>query len=73
MWKVHGKLKIRVLYNGKLVDEAVFDRKKVTIGRDPACDLVIDNSGSEKETRRQVEKLWKKLEKLRQERKGSSV
>lgn len=43
MWKVHGKLKIRVLYNGKLVDEAVFDRKKVTIGRDPACDLVIDN------------------------------
>ena len=43
MWKVHGKLKIRVLYNSKLVDEAVFDSKKVTIGRDPACDLVIDN------------------------------
>jgi len=34
------------------------------------CDLVIDNSGSEKETRRQVEKLWKKLEKLQPERKG---
>jgi dephospho-CoA kinase len=37
------------------------------------CDLVIDNSGSEKETRQQVEKLWKKLQQLRQERKGSSV
>jgi dephospho-CoA kinase len=37
------------------------------------CDLIIDNSGTEKETRQQVEKLWKKLEKLRQERKGSSV
>ncbi len=37
------------------------------------CDLIIDNSGTEKETRKQVEKLWKKLEKLRQERKGSKV
>jgi dephospho-CoA kinase len=37
------------------------------------CDLIIDNSGTEKETRQQVEKLWKKLEKLRQERQGSSV
>jgi dephospho-CoA kinase len=37
------------------------------------CDLIIDNSGPEKETRKQVEKLWKKLQKLRQERKGSSV
>lgn len=37
------------------------------------CDLIIDNSGTEQETRKQVEKLWKKLKKLRQERKGSSV
>mgnify|MGYP001817991764 FL=1 len=37
------------------------------------CDLFIDNSGSEEETRKQVEKLWQKLKKLRQERKGSSV
>jgi dephospho-CoA kinase len=37
------------------------------------CDLIIDNSGPEKETRKQVEKLWKKLQKLRQERKGSTV
>lgn len=43
MRKVHGKLKIRVLCNGKLVDEAVFESNKITIGRDPACDLVIDN------------------------------
>jgi dephospho-CoA kinase len=37
------------------------------------CDLVIDNSGTEIETRAQAEKLWKKLKKLRQERKGSKV
>ncbi|MEE4262282.1 MAG: dephospho-CoA kinase [Desulfobacteraceae bacterium] len=37
------------------------------------CDLFIDNSGPEEETRKQVEKLWQKLKKLRQERKGSSV
>jgi dephospho-CoA kinase len=37
------------------------------------CDLIIDNTGPEKETRKQVEKLWKKLQKLRQERKGSKV
>jgi dephospho-CoA kinase len=37
------------------------------------CDLVIDNSGSEQETRKQVKTLWKKLEKLRQERKGSRL
>ena len=43
MRKIHGKLRIRVLFNGKPVDEAVFDSKKITIGRDPACDLVIDN------------------------------
>jgi dephospho-CoA kinase len=37
------------------------------------CDLFIDNSGPEKETRQQVEKLWKKLQKIRKERKGKSV
>ena len=37
------------------------------------CDLIIENSGSEQETRKQVEKLWQKLKKLRQERKGRSV
>jgi len=37
------------------------------------CDLIIDNSGPEKETRKQVEKLWEKLQKLRQDRKGSTV
>ena len=37
------------------------------------CDLIIDNSGTAKETRKQAEKLWKKLQKLRQERKGRSV
>jgi dephospho-CoA kinase len=37
------------------------------------CDLIIDNSGTGQETRKQVEKLWKKLKKLRQERKGRKV
>ena len=37
------------------------------------CDLIIDNSGTEEETRKQVEKLWKKLQKLRKERTGSKV
>ena len=33
------------------------------------CDLIIDNSGSLEETRKQVEKLWKKLQKYQRERK----
>jgi dephospho-CoA kinase len=33
------------------------------------CDLMIDNSGSLEETRRQVEKLWKKLKKIQKDRK----
>ena len=37
------------------------------------CDLIIDNSGPEQETRKQVEKLWKALQKIRRERKGSTV
>jgi dephospho-CoA kinase len=37
------------------------------------CDLIIDNSGTEKETHKQVKRLWTKLKKLRQDRKGSKV
>ena len=33
------------------------------------CDLIIDNSGSLEETRKQVEKLWQKLKKIQRERK----
>ena len=33
------------------------------------CDLVIDNSGSLKQTRRQVEELWQKLKKIQREKK----
>jgi dephospho-CoA kinase len=32
------------------------------------CDLIIDNSGSLGQTRRQVEKLWQKLKKIQRER-----
>jgi dephospho-CoA kinase len=35
------------------------------------CDLIIDNSGSLEETRKQVEKLWQKLKGIQSERKGS--
>ncbi len=34
------------------------------------CDLIIDNSGSLEETRKQVEKLWKKLKQIQQERRS---
>jgi dephospho-CoA kinase len=34
------------------------------------CDLIIDNSGSLEETRKQVQKLWQKLKKIQRERKG---
>ena len=37
------------------------------------CDLIIDNSGSLEETRKQVDKLWKKLKKIQSERKGGSA
>jgi dephospho-CoA kinase len=33
------------------------------------CDLIIDNSGSLEETRKQVEDLWKKLKKIQKDRK----
>ena len=33
------------------------------------CDLLIDNSGSLEETRRQVEELWERLKKIQQENK----
>ncbi len=33
------------------------------------CDLIIDNSGSLEETRKEVEKLWEKLKKIQQDRK----
>jgi dephospho-CoA kinase len=36
------------------------------------CDLIIDNSGSLEETRKQVEKLWHKLKKIQRERKERS-
>jgi len=35
------------------------------------CDLFIDNSGSLEQTRRQVEKLWKRLKKIQKARKKS--
>jgi dephospho-CoA kinase len=33
------------------------------------CDLIVDNSGTQEETRRQVEELWEKLKNIQQERK----
>jgi len=33
------------------------------------CDLVIDNSGTPEETRKQVEELWKKLKELQKSKK----
>ncbi len=37
------------------------------------CDLIIDNSGSLEETRKQVEKLFEKLKEIQSERKGSNA
>jgi dephospho-CoA kinase len=37
------------------------------------CDLIVDNSGSLEETRKQVEKIWQKLKKIQKERKGSKI
>jgi len=33
------------------------------------CDLIVDNSGPLEETRKQVEKIWKKLKRIQQDRK----
>jgi dephospho-CoA kinase len=32
------------------------------------CDLIVDNSGSLEETRKQVEAIWKKLQQIQKER-----
>jgi dephospho-CoA kinase len=32
------------------------------------CDLVVDNSGSLENTRKQVEAVWKKLKKMQKDR-----
>ena len=37
------------------------------------CDLMIDNSGSLEETRKQVQKLWQKLKKIQRERGGAVI
>ena len=37
------------------------------------CDLIVDNSGSLEETRQQVAKLWRQLQKIQKERKGSNI
>ena len=37
------------------------------------CDLIIDNSGPLEETRKQVEKIWKQLQKIQKERRGSKI
>ncbi len=34
------------------------------------CDLLIDNSGSLEDTRRQVEELWSKLKQIQQDRRA---
>jgi dephospho-CoA kinase len=37
------------------------------------CDLIVDNSGSLEETRKQVEKIWQALKKIQRERRRSEV
>jgi dephospho-CoA kinase len=37
------------------------------------CDLIVDNSGTLEETRRQVEKLWQQLKQIQQEKKPGKV
>jgi len=37
------------------------------------CDLIVDNSGSLEQTRRQVEKIWEQLKKIQKERTGGKA
>ena len=38
-------LRIRVSLNGRPVKSYVFDKETVIVGRDPDCDVVLDNVG----------------------------
>ncbi|MHC4599178.1 MAG: FHA domain-containing protein [Planctomycetota bacterium] len=38
-------LKITLKFSGNLVDTYRFDKEVITIGRDPTCDVVLDNLG----------------------------
>lgn len=43
MSKDRGLLRIRLRFNSGTVGEKTFDQEQVIIGRDPGCDVVIDN------------------------------
>jgi dephospho-CoA kinase len=68
--------KRRLMNRDALSEEMAMDMIRSQLSVDEKkgfCDLIIDNSGSLEETRKQVEKLWEKLKKIQSERKRSNA
>lgn len=65
--------KRRLIERDKMTEEMAINmiRSQLSVEEKKGyCDLLIDNSGSLEDTRRQVEELWKKLKQIQQERRA---
>ena len=65
--------KRRLIERDKMTDEMAMNMISSQLSVEEKkgyCDLLIDNSGSLEDTRRQVEELWEKLKQIQQERRA---
>jgi dephospho-CoA kinase len=63
--------KRRLIERDKMTEEMAMNMIRSQLSAEEKkgyCDLVIDNSGSREDTRRQVEELWEKLKQIQQKR-----
>jgi dephospho-CoA kinase len=63
--------KRRLIERDKMTDEMASNMIRSQLSAEEKkgyCDLIIDNSGSLEDTRRQVVELWEKLKQIQQER-----
>jgi dephospho-CoA kinase len=65
--------KRRLIERDEMTEEMAMNMIKSQLSVDEKkgyCDLIIDNSGSLEDTRRQVEELWDRLKRIQQDRKA---
>jgi len=63
--------KRRLIERDKMTEEMAMNMIRSQLSSEEKkgyCDLLIDNSGSLEDTRRQVAELWEKLKRIQQER-----
>jgi dephospho-CoA kinase len=71
VYSTEEKQKKRLMKRDRASEEMAMNMIRSQLSADEKkgyCDLVIDNSGSLEQTRKQVEKLWQKLKKVQREK-----